>query len=107
MVSAYEEGGVTLAEIAGRFSVGPTVVKKRLRQKRATGSVERLPQCAGAKKSLSVSQRTWLAKQARATPDATLSELQEQLAHEQNVKVSPATVCRERQALRLPREKSQ
>jgi transposase len=82
-------------------------VKKMLRPKRETGSLERLPQCAGAKKILSASQRTWRAKQVGATPEATLSELREQWANEQNVKVSPAAVCRELQALQLPRKKSQ
>ena len=52
VVKAYEKGGATLVEIAGRFSVGPTFVKKMLRQKRETGSLERVPQRAGAEKGL-------------------------------------------------------
>jgi transposase len=106
VVRAYEQGGATLAEIAARFSVGQTFVKKMVRQKRETGSIERLPQRAGAKKRLSDAQRQWLALQVKATPDATLSELQEHLATEQNVQVSQATVCRELQAVRLPLKKS-
>ena len=105
VVSAYEKGGVTLGEIAARFAVGQTFVKKMLRQKRETGSLERLPQRAGAKKKLSDSQRKWLGLQVKATPDATLSELQEQLGEEKTVQVSQSTVCRELQALRLPRKK--
>ena len=107
VVSAYEKGGVTLAEIAAQFSVGPTFVKKMLRQKRETGSLERLPQRAGAKKKLSTSQRQWLARHVKAVPDITLGELQEQLEEEKHVQVSQATVCRELRALRLPRKKSQ
>jgi len=38
VVSAYEKGGATVAEIAARFSAGQTLVKKMLRQKRETGS---------------------------------------------------------------------
>jgi transposase len=106
VVSAYEKGGATVAAIAARFSVGQTFVKKMLRQKRETGSLERLPQRAGAKKALSDSQRQWLALQVKAVPDITLGELQEQLAKEQRRKVSQATVCRELQVLRLPRKKS-
>jgi transposase len=106
VVSAYETGANTLAGIAARFSVGPTFLKKMLRQKRETGSLERLPQRAGAKKRLSEPHRRWLATQVKATPDVTLVELQERLAKEKNVTVSPATVCRELQALRLPRKKS-
>ncbi len=106
VVRAYEQGSATLAERAARFSVGQTVVKKMLRQKRATGSVERLPQRAGAKKIFSDAQRKWLGLQVKATPDVTLSERQEQLATEKRGQVSQATVCRELQALRLPRKKS-
>jgi transposase len=54
--SAYEKGGNTLAEIAAQFSVGPTFVKKMLRQKRETGSPERVPRQAGVKKNLSDAQ---------------------------------------------------
>ena len=106
VVSAYEKGGATLVEIAARFSVGQTFVKKMLRQKRETGSLERLPQRAGAKKALSDIHRKWLAVQVKAVPDVTLAELQEQLAKEKRRKVSQSTVCRELQALRLPRKKS-
>jgi len=77
-----------------------------LRQKRQTGSLERLPQRAGAKKKLSDSQRQWLAQQVKAVPDLTLGELQEQLGEGESVQVSQATICRELQALRLPRKKS-
>lgn len=106
VVRASEQSGATQAEIAARFAVGQTFVKKMLRQKRETGSLERLPQRAGAKKVLSDSQREWLAQQVKATPDATLGELQEQLEQEKNVRISQATVCRELQALRLVRKKS-
>jgi transposase len=106
-VSAYEKGGNTIAAIAERFAVGQTLLKKMLRQKRETGSVERLPQRAGAKPILSKPHRNWLAKQIRAIPDATLAELQEKFAQEKHVSISMATVCRELQALRLRRKKSQ
>ena len=78
MVRAYEKGGGPLAKIAAQFSVGQTFVKKMLRQKRETGSLERLPQRAGAKKQLVDSQRQWLAQQVKAVPDITLGDLQEQ-----------------------------
>ena len=68
VVSAYEKGANTIAEIATRFSVGQTFLKKMLRQKRDTGSLERLPQRAGAKKALSEPHRNWLAMQVRDTP---------------------------------------
>jgi transposase len=106
VVSAYEQGGATLADIAARFSVGQTFVKKMLRQKRETGSLERLPRRAGAKKALADTHRKWLVLQVKAMPDVTLGELQEQLRKEKRMSVSQSTVCRELQALRLPRKKS-
>lgn len=106
VVGAYEKGGRTLVEIAAQFAVGQTFVKKMLRQKREMGSLERLPQRAGVKKKLSDRHRKWLARQVKAVPDITLGELQEQLGEEEKVQVSQATVCRELQALRLPRKKS-
>jgi transposase len=107
VVSAYEKGGNTIAVIAERFAVGQTFLKKMLRPKRETGSVERLPQRAGAKPILSESQRTWLAKQIHDLPDAPLAELQERVVQEKHGTLSVATVCREWKAWGLPRKKSQ
>lgn len=106
VVAAYEKGEQSIAEIAARFSVGQTFLKKMLRQKRENGSLERLPTRAGAKKVLSEAHRRWLSKQIKEKPDATLAELQEGLQTTKKVSVSPATVSRELQVLRLPRKKS-
>jgi transposase len=106
VVAAYEKGGQSIAEIAAQFSVGQTFLKKMLRQKRQSGSLERLPSRAGAKKVLSEVHRRWLSKQVKEQPDATLVELQEGLQKTQQVRVSRATVSRELQGLRLPRKKS-
>lgn len=106
VVAAYEKGEETIAGIAAKFSVGQTFLKKMLRQKRATGSLERLPQRAGAKKVLSDKHRSFLAKQIKKQPDATLAELQEDLQIREQMAVSAATVSRELRALRLPRKKS-
>jgi transposase len=40
VVAAYEAGQITIKDVAGRFSVGETFVKKMLRQKRIQGSVQ-------------------------------------------------------------------
>ncbi len=66
-----------------------------LRQKRESGSLERLPSRAGAKKVLSEKHRRWLCKQIKEKPDATLLELQESLQTTQRVRVSRATVSRD------------
>jgi len=106
VVAAYEQGNRTIAEVAAQFSVGETFLKKMLRQKRQTGSLERLPQRAGAKKVLNRTQRLWLAKQIKKQPDATLVELQTSLLENKRKSVSPATISRELQQLRLGRKKN-
>jgi transposase len=106
VVAAYEKGNHTIAEVAVQFSVGETFLKKMLRQKRQTGSLERLPQRAGAKKVLNRTHRVWLAKQIKEQPDATLLELQTSLLEKRQKSVSPATLSRELQQLRLGRKKN-
>lgn len=106
VVAAYEKGEETISEVAARFSVGATFLKKMLRQKRATGSLERLPAQAGAKRALSDEHRAWLEKQIQKQPDATLGELKAALAAEKKVSVSAPTVSRELKELGLPRKKS-
>lgn len=107
VVAAYEKGELSIAEIAAQFSVGQTFLKKMLRQKRQSGSLERLPNRAGAKKLLSPAHRSFLAKQIKEQSDATLGELQASLLKRKKVLVSQATLSRELQRLRLPRKKNQ
>ncbi len=106
VVANYEKGEQSIAEIAERFSVGQTFLKKMLRQKRETGSLERLPTRAGAKKILSDQHRRFLAMQIKKNPDATLVELQESLQAQKKVRVSQTTVSRELEKLGLPRKKN-
>ncbi len=106
VVAAYEKGDQTIVEVAAQFSVGQTFLKKMLRQKRQSGSLERLPGRAGAKKILSAAHRSFLARHIKKQPDATLAELQECLQARQKVSVSRATLSRELQLLRLPRKKN-
>lgn len=106
VVVAYEKGKTTISAVAAQFSVGETFVKKMLRQKRRSGSLERLPSRAGAKKVLEATHRQWLRKQIKERPDATLVELQTSLAVEKLVSVSLATLSRELRQLRLRRKKN-
>jgi len=106
VVAAYEKGNNTIAEIAERYAVGQTFLKKMLRQKRENGSLERLPPRAGAKKVLSDTHRRWLAKQIKEQPDTTLAELQEDFQETKKVRVSSAMLSRELKQLRLPRKKN-
>lgn len=105
VVAAYERGATTIVEIGEQFAVGQTFVKKMLRQYRGTGDLAPLPQRAGAKKRLTAKQRSWLQRQVEYVPEATITELQERLRAEKQALISRATVCRELQAIALPRKK--
>jgi transposase len=105
VVAAYEEGVETIAEIAERFAVGQTFVKKMLRQKRETGSLAIQKPNSGAKKLLSKKDFKWLRRQIEKEPDLTIDQLHERINQERQVKVSRATVGRAVQALKLPLKK--
>lgn len=78
-LDAYEEGLKT-AEIAGRFKVSRSWcrrVKQRLRERNLRGAIE---QKHGPDPKLSDPDRQQLAELVQEKPDATLMELQEQLA---------------------------
>ena len=105
VVTAYEQGVETIAEIAMRFSVGQTFVKKMLRQKRETGSLA-IKECRpGPEKLLSEKDCQWLRREINKEPDLTIDQLHERLMKERRVMVSRATVGRAVQSLNLPLKK--
>lgn len=105
VVSAYEQGVETIAEIATRFSVGQTFVKKMLRQKRETGSLAIKERRPGPEKLLSEKDCQWLRREINKEPDLTIDQLHERLMKERRVMVSRATVGRAVQSLNLPLKK--
>lgn len=105
VVRAYQEGLETIEEIAERFAVGQTFVKKMLRQKRETGSLEIKKPRSGAKKLLSKKDFKWLRRQIEKEPDLTIDQLHERIGKERNLNVSRATVGRCVQELDLPLKK--
>jgi transposase len=76
VVRAYERGQASIAEIAERFGVGPTFVKKMLRQHRETGELKERPHGGGRPASLSPKHRRLLQQKVRAVQDISLLELQ-------------------------------
>ena len=105
VVAAYEQGVETIEEIATRFSVGQTFVKKMLRQKRESGSLEIKDRRPGPKKLLSEKDCNWLRRQIEKEPDLSIDQLHERLLKERKVRTSRATVGRAVQALDLPLKK--
>ncbi len=106
VVSAYENGVETILEVAERFEVSQSFIKKLLRRKRTTGEIAPVGHRGGQPKRLSEQHRQWILKTVLAEPDITLGELQEQLLSDKNAAVSVATLWRELQSLNLRRKKS-
>ena len=105
VVSAYEEGLETIAEIAERFAVGQTFVKKMLRQKRETGALGIKSRRHGPRKRLSAKDHEWLRRLIEKKPDLTIDALRERLIEKRGLTLSRATVGRAVQSLDLPLKK--
>jgi|ERR1051325_2338578 transposase len=105
VVSAYEQGEDSIAEIAARFGVGPTFVKKMLRQHRETGELAPRPHGGGRRASLSPKQRRLLQQKVRREQDISLAELQTYLHETVRVEAHVSTISRALKALDLPRKK--
>lgn len=106
VVAAYENGVETILEVAERFEVSDSFIKKLLRRKRATGEIAPIGHRGGQPRRLSDQHRQWLLKTVLAQPDITLGELQARLSVHKNLSVSVPTLCRALQTLNLRRKKS-
>ena len=106
VVSAYENGVETILEVAERFEVSESFIKKLLRRKRMTGEIAPIGHRGGQPKRLSQKHRKWLLKTVLSVPDITLGELHERLFDEQNISASVSTLSRQLRSLNLRRKKS-
>ena len=105
VVHAYEQGHASIAEIAERFGVGPTFIKKMLRQHKETGDLKEHSHGGGRPASLSPKHRRLLQQKVRREQDISLSELQTYLQETAQVGVHVSTISRTLKALDLPRKK--
>ncbi len=105
IVSAYENGLETIVEVAERFEVSPSFIKKMLARQRSTGNVKPIGHRGGQKKRLSDKDRKWLLKTVLSEPDITLADLQFRLKKEKKISVSVPTLWRELRGLNLRRKK--
>ncbi len=106
VVSAYENGVETILEVAERFAVSDSFIKKLLRRKRATGDIAPVGHRGGQAKRLNEKHRKWLLKTVLAAPDITLNELGERLLSAHHISASVPTLSRSLRALNLRRKKS-
>ena len=106
VISAYENGVETILEVAERFEVSDSFIKKLLRRKRTTGEIAPVGHRGGQPKRLSQKHRAWLLKTVLSEPDITLRDLGERLLSAHQIAASVATLSRELRALNLRRKKN-
>ena len=106
VVLSYENGLETIQEVAERFSVSRSFIKKMLARKRSTGDVAPVGHRGGQQKRLTEKHRQWLLKTVLAEPDITLADLKQLLENEKNISVSVPTLSRELRRLNLRRKKN-
>lgn len=106
VVRAYEQGQDSIAQLAARFGVGPTFVKKMLRRHRETGDLAPRPRGGGRRPALSPKLRQLLRRKVAREQDTSLSELQTYLREAAQVEAHVSTISRALTAIDLPRKKS-
>lgn len=105
IITALQDGEAPQHAIAERFCVSLSFVEKLWRRFRRSGSGAAKPHAGGKRRTLN-DHTDFLRRAVETQPDATLEELRERLAAAQGPHVSPATICRELQRLKLPVKKS-
>ena len=101
VIAACDARDGTRQQIADRFSVSIHFLRKLLRQRRDTGSIEPKPHGGGHPSCFSPEASDRLRQAVTDTDDATLAEL----ARAAGVACSPSAVYRRLQALGVTRKK--
>src|SRR3954465_14680570 len=101
VVAACDAGELTQAEIAGRFSVSTSTIRRLLARRAATGSVAARPPAGGVASRVGAAARGVLRGLVADQPDATLAELRGRLAGRTGVTVAITRVCQVLQELGL------
>ena len=102
MVRACDEGFDTRAEIAERFSVSESWIRRLLQRRRQTGSIAPRPHGGGRPPAFDAAAAERLRRAVADDPDATLAEL----AAAAGVACGTSAVDRALRRLRVTRKKS-
>ena len=102
VIAAYDAGESTQHQVAARFCVSVQWVRKRLRQRRLTGSIDPKPHGGGRARLIDHEAGDRLRRAIAERNDATLS----QLAQAAGLKASPSMVHRALNALGITRKKT-
>jgi transposase len=106
VVAAVKRGDSTIEQVADLFGVGPTFIKKMLRQHRETGDLRPRPHGGGHTPRLSDKHLKLLRAELARHPDKTAAALRDHLAQRAGVSVSRPTVSRALCRLGLSRKKN-
>jgi transposase len=104
IIDAVEQGDSSIRKIAARFAVSKNTVERLIARKRTRGHVE--PDKPGGLVSSVEPYHSQLRAIVKKHQDATLAEYCELLYEQTGVWVSPSTMCRILQKLKLPRKKN-
>lgn len=102
VVAACDAGDATREQIAARFSVSVVWIRKLLRRRRETGSIEPRPHGGGRAPAFDAEADRRLREAVRGDDDATLAEL----ACAADVACCPSAVHRALKRLGITRKKS-
>ena len=102
IVTACDEGVETRAEVAGRFQVSESWVRRLLQRRRETGSIAPKPRGGGHPPAFDAAGAERLRRVLADRPDATLKEL----AEESGAACSTSAVDRALKRLGITRKKS-
>lgn len=102
VVAACDAGGATREQIAARFSVSLSWIRKLMRQRRETGSIGPRPRGGGHPSAFDAEADGRLRQAVRDDDDATLEEL----ARAAGVACCPSAVYRALKRLGITRKKS-
>lgn len=105
-VAACDEPGSIRVEVAKRFGVSTSWLRKLLQRRRDTGSYAAKPRRGGFASRLGEPQRQQIQMLVQAQPDAKLTELCERLHENQQVRLSPSHLSATLKKLKLRRKKS-
>ena len=106
VVAAVERGDSTIEGVAAAFGVGPTFVKKMLRQHRETGDLSPRPHAGGHVPRLADKHLKLLRSEVARRPDKTVPALRDHLEARTGISVSTPTVSRALSRLGLSRKKN-
>ena len=106
VIDAWNAKEGTQAQLAERFKVSLSFVKRVLRRYRTSSQREAKPRGATLVPTISGEALLLVQRLIKNKPDILLEELCEQLEERTHLKVSKPTMCRAVQRLEMPRKKN-